>query len=337
MKTLLTAGVAMWVIGSTAVRTASTPARWKARPPRRASSRPPSPPSPPEPVIQKLMSMLTGSFKAPAAGNRPALRFNSAAITVDGEFDKRGVLRDRSGGFARQPLPPGRAARLPHEGPVASAGLRLPGGGRPGETRWWACGPRRLIARLEAREPGPEPGHGADPGEKTGTYSGATPHPYPTCREGAVELTQSCSITDNKIGFADMGMAADGQTVWGGSVSQTMFKRATPTVTAKRIEGGLIVLTLVAPATDAMKLGENGEIAVQYSGWLTDGTRFDSSRQPGRDALRAPHAGPGDQGLERRAQVDGQGQTPAAGDSRRAGLWRARRPRRDSAERDADL
>ncbi len=43
---------------------------------------------------------------------------------------------------------------------------------------------------------------------------------------------------------------------------------------------GLKVADLKVGTGDAAKSGENAE--VQYTGWLTNGTSFDSSRQPGR-------------------------------------------------------
>lgn len=292
MKTLLTAGVAMWVIGSAALAQDGKHASPLEGATAAKSEQPATiAPKPPEPVIQKLVSMLTGSFEAPAAGNSPALRFNSSAITVDG-LDNAVYFEI---GRADSPANPFRQGVLHAYRMKDQLRLRVfdflgAPGLRDTMVGMWAAPDALPALKLENLDPNLD--MVLTPGEKSGTYSGATPHPYPTCREGAVELTQSCTINDGELGFADMGIAADGQTVWGGSVSQTMFKRATPTVTAKRMEGGLIVLTLVAPAADATKLGENGEVAVQYSGWLTDGTRFDSSRQPGRDAFKLRVPGP---------------------------------------------
>jgi hypothetical protein len=128
-----------------------------------------------------------------------------------------------------------------------------------------------------------------------GGWSGTTPHPYPTARDGAVEMIASISIGDGEVRLSDTGIAADGQIAWGqpAGSSGPVFKRtAAQTASVRRVDGGLTVITLVPPAADAPKLVENGEVVVQYSGWLTDGSAFDSSRRPGREPFKLRVPGP---------------------------------------------
>lgn len=66
----------------------------------------------------------------------------------------------------------------------------------------------------------------------------------------------------------------------GGGVSSCLRTATPPCIT---YPDGLRVIDLKAGTGDVSKTGEYAE--VQYSGWLTDGTRFDSSRQPGRTSF----------------------------------------------------
>src|SRR5690606_31094795 len=116
--------------------------------------------------------------------------------------------------------------------------------------------------------------------------SGATPHPYPTTRQGAVELTTEFALTEDGFELADRGYNDSGEQVWGPAAGQTIhFTEMEPEATARTTESGLIILDLVDPE-GSNGLESGGEIAVHYSGYLLDGKRFDSSRQPDRSVFR---------------------------------------------------
>ena len=59
--------------------------------------------------------------------------------------------------------------------------------------------------------------------------------------------------------------------------------KTTDTPSCVTYPDGLRVVDLKVGAGDVAKTGLNAE--VQYTGWLTDGTQFDSSRQPGRTSF----------------------------------------------------
>jgi hypothetical protein len=117
-------------------------------------------------------------------------------------------------------------------------------------------------------------------------WSGRTPHPYPTVRDGAVELTSEFGLTGNGFELADRGYNGAGEQVWGVAEGQTLsFARFEPEASAHTTEGGAIVLDLVNPE-DAKALESGGEIAVHYTGYLLTGKQFDSSRTPERGPFR---------------------------------------------------
>lgn len=66
----------------------------------------------------------------------------------------------------------------------------------------------------------------------------------------------------------------------GGGVTSCKTTDTPPCIT---YPDGLRVVDLKVGTGDVAKTGMNAE--VQYTGWLTDGTQFDSSRQPGRTSF----------------------------------------------------
>ena len=66
----------------------------------------------------------------------------------------------------------------------------------------------------------------------------------------------------------------------GGGLSSCLRTASPPCIT---YPDGLRVVDLTAGTGDVAKPGMNAE--VQYTGWLTDGTSFDSSRNPGRTSF----------------------------------------------------
>ncbi|VAX42012.1 hypothetical protein MNBD_PLANCTO03-2385 [hydrothermal vent metagenome] len=110
-------------------------------------------------------------------------------------------------------------------------------------------------------------------------WVGQTPYPYPTAVGGAVEMTSQMKIEEDTIETADRGYAADGSVVWGSSAGDHYtFERIDSPYTVDRRENGLVVITL-RDNTDSDPFSEGDRVAFQYSGWLTTGRMFDTSRR----------------------------------------------------------
>jgi len=118
-----------------------------------------------------------------------------------------------------------------------------------------------------------------------GGWVGETPYPYPTAVGGAVEMTSRMKITADRIETADRGFGADGAVLWGpGKGESYTFERVEAPFGVERRDDGLIIITLHDdPSTVVAEPGDR--IAFQYSGWLTNGRLFDSSRRVGRQPM----------------------------------------------------
>ena len=107
-------------------------------------------------------------------------------------------------------------------------------------------------------------------------FTGSTPYPYPTGVGGAVEMTSSLTLDGDTFSVADRGYGADGSVVWGADSDSTIeYKRSKPYADVDRRPDGMIVVDY-GPEGD-MVPQEGDELHVHYDGFLTDGTRFDSS------------------------------------------------------------
>lgn len=243
-----------------------------------------------DPEIERVMGLLSGSFAADGAGDRPALRFNACPIAVHG-LDNAVYFEITRADSPAAAFRQGVFHAYRRQGELRLRVFDL--AGPPADlkealTGLWAA-PDAMPA-LDVSQ--------LDPNldlvlSRTATgWNGATPYPYPTARDGAVEMTATIALGPDEVRMRDAGYAPDGAEVWGGgSAAETVFKKAAnPGVKALRMDDGVIVITLVPPPADAPKLVENGQVSVQYTGWLADGTRFDTSRQPGRNpfTLRVP-------------------------------------------------
>lgn len=109
-----------------------------------------------------------------------------------------------------------------------------------------------------------------------GLAAAQTPYPYPTNRNGAVEMTSRIELAKDKLVTADRGFDASGAVVWGAATSDAYtWTRFTPDARVTRMDKGLVVIDFNNPEGDKAKDGDT--LAIHYSGWLKDGTQFDSS------------------------------------------------------------
>ncbi len=119
-----------------------------------------------------------------------------------------------------------------------------------------------------------------------GGWVGETPYPYPNATKGAVEMTSNITIAPDRLETADRGYDADGNVVWGSSEGESyVFERIEPYFQVERTELGVVSITLHDDTTEPA-FGDGDSVAFQYTGWLTDGTMFDTSRRQGKRPLQ---------------------------------------------------
>lgn len=107
-------------------------------------------------------------------------------------------------------------------------------------------------------------------------FSGSTPYPYPTGVSGAVEMTSSMTLDGDTLTVADRGYGADGSIVWGADEDSAVeYVRSDAYASVDRRPDGMIIVDY-GPEGDHVP-HEGDELHVHYDGFLTDGTRFDSS------------------------------------------------------------
>ncbi|MFN7022070.1 MAG: CpcT/CpeT family chromophore lyase [Phycisphaerales bacterium] len=246
-----------------------------------------------DPDIDRLIADLTGSFVAAAAGGYPDLRLNSAPISVEG-LDNAVYFEIARADSSWEPFRQGVFNVHRFRGSlrlrVFEIAASAPIVGAPGVTGitdsmvgLWAA--PDALPRLAISELRPIMVFDLSGGDVAGAWSGQTPYPFPTMRDGAVEVVSRLMISPVELAIADRGIAADGSTVWGGDELVRFRRLPAPPLKVERSGDGLIIITLVPAPPENPRLVENGTIAVHFTGWLTDGTRFDSSRQPNRKAF----------------------------------------------------
>ncbi len=236
--------------------------------------------------IDGVVKLLAGSFASEGTGgdDAVALRYNAAPITVTGldnavyfEFTRADSPAEafRQGVF--------HAYRLKGELRLRVFDFTGNAGLKDTMVGLWAA--PDALPKLQTSSLVPNLDLTLTPGAKEGNYRGETPHAYPTMHDGAVEMTAKIVIGERELAFSDLGIAPDGSTAWGNATARVFARSATPPATVSRTDGGLIIVTIKAPDANSLRLVENGTVAVQYTGWLTDGVKFDSSRTAGRQAF----------------------------------------------------
>ncbi|MCC7390130.1 MAG: FKBP-type peptidyl-prolyl cis-trans isomerase [Phycisphaerales bacterium] len=116
-------------------------------------------------------------------------------------------------------------------------------------------------------------------------WAGQTPYPYPTAVGGAVEMTSSMELGGDRIRTADRGYGADGAVLWGPAEGEAYeFVRTDPYFSARWDDRGATIITLRDNA-ETKPYAPGDRVAFQYSGWVTTGRLFDTSRRPGKNPL----------------------------------------------------
>lgn len=241
--------------------------------------------------IERLVSMLEGSFRAGGSGERPALRYNAARIKVDGldnavYFE---ITREDS------PLSPFRQGvfhflRAGKELRLRVFDFRTGRSFEESVAGLWAAPEAFPKVKLEQLDPDLDLVVST---EQSGAVA-KTAHPFPTTIGGAVDVTSSMEVRADRLTLHDVGFDASGREVWGGGEAgrAEFVREAAPWFSRLELADGLIAIRVRPANEDAAKVVEGGEVAVHYSGWLTDGSRFDTTRQEGRDAFKLRVPGP---------------------------------------------
>jgi len=234
--------------------------------------------------IERLTGLLSGSFRAAESGGRPALRYGAARIAVAGldnavYFE---ITREDS------PLAPFRQGvfhwiRAGKELRLRVFDFRQGKGFGEAVAGLWAAPEVFPAIGLEALNPGMDL-------VATVSDTGAvakTAHPFPTTVGGAIDVMSTVEMSGDRVALHDVGLDAEGREVWGGGAGgRTEFVREqAPWYSRLEFADGLAAIR-ISPPGDGARLAEGGEVAVHYTGWLTDGSRFDSTRQTGRDAFK---------------------------------------------------
>ncbi len=116
-------------------------------------------------------------------------------------------------------------------------------------------------------------------------YAGSTPYPYPTKRDGAVQMVGAVSITADRFETSDRGIAADGSRAWGSAEGDRyVFERFEPAARYEARDSGLGIITY-GQSLSSDPIGDGDRVSFAYSGYLASGFEFDSSRREGRQPM----------------------------------------------------
>jgi hypothetical protein len=108
-------------------------------------------------------------------------------------------------------------------------------------------------------------------------YVGKSPHPFPTGRLGAIEMTSDVTIRPDRLVTADKGFDANGEVIWGAKNDSTFeFVKFEPPVRTFTRDGNVFVIEY-RRGEDSRSCEVGDEISVHYLGFLSNGFRFDSS------------------------------------------------------------
>ncbi|MBC7833861.1 MAG: FKBP-type peptidyl-prolyl cis-trans isomerase [Phycisphaerales bacterium] len=250
-----------------------------------------------DPKAGEAMKLLAGSRRGTSAeggaeggaegdAGETALRYGAAPIVVDG-LDNAIYFEVSREDDAANPFRQGVFHFYRNRGELRLRVFDLPQGMREAGVGMWIVPehfPRMAASdlnpslELDMTVEGPMP------------IWGATMCAVPVNRDGAVEMTCELGVDGGEQGrlrIAERGFNARGEQVWGTTPPDALkFANAEPVIRSRTTEDGLVVITLIAPAPGTPKHETGGAVVVHYTGWLTDGRQFDSTRMVGRDAQR---------------------------------------------------
>jgi hypothetical protein len=232
----------------------------------------------PDADISKLLGLLAGTFESSTEGDHPALSLHAAPVSIPALPNTLVVEIARTD----SPASPFRIYYLHafrRQGELRLRVIDFAGSGqRDALAGLWAApdqiprsDPANLIPSADMRVTPNAAG-----------FDAATPQPFPTTRDGAIEMTSSIGISDSALRIADTGIDADGLRVWGQKPGEFLsFKRTQVRPIITREDHLVSITTIPAPAS-APKLIPGGQVVLHYTSWLTTGQLIETSRGPGK-------------------------------------------------------
>jgi hypothetical protein len=269
------------------------------------SAEPQLPPPPPvalDDEVRAIMALMTGSFATDpkvATDASPALHLSIAPVGLDGLPPELGGLSANRALYfevarADDPANPFRQGLIAFYRRLGSGGggqlqLRLLDIGNPNLrdsiVGLWAAPEAFPPIAYATLNPRADLGVTREPDGTT--YVARTAQPVPTVVAGAVEVTSSLRISSDGITLDERALGPDRREVWNSAPGGLLvFSHAQPAVTAQRLSGGLIAIDLISGDAQSPKVENGCDLAFQYTQWLSDGTRIDSSRTGSRGAYR---------------------------------------------------
>lgn len=112
-------------------------------------------------------------------------------------------------------------------------------------------------------------------------FTGRTPAPYPTAVGGAVEMTSEIELSANRLVTVDRGYDAQGNIAWGqDATGRYVYSKVASPATVTRSDDGLVVIEYRAGAGREGQAGDTG--AFHYTGWFTrNASLWNSSKTQG--------------------------------------------------------
>lgn len=259
------------------------------------------PPPPPPPFVKPAIPahkatdsdvlavtrLISGSFKAAAAGDQPARVLHGATIAVEGldnatyfeitrEDSPMTAYRQGIWHVYKQSLPGGEQTLVLRVFDFDKFGT---GFGQSVTGLWLVPEyfPAVKLDQLRAIQDIPL--------KKTGDAFEGTSSLTPTVIGGATIFTSAIKLDKAGVSWQDKGFDAAGKQVFGAAAPDA-FAPYTPAIKfTKNDETGLVVIDLREGAAAEAPAADGSELYIHYTGWTAaDGNSFDSSRE--RDPLK---------------------------------------------------
>lgn len=235
--------------------------------------------------LQELIAGVSGTFlSAETNAASPALCWNAAPVSVEGLGNAVYFEVARADDLSH-PFSQGILHFYERQGQLRLRQFDFRNPNMAGAVTWLWLVPESFpkIAIKDLVVTNELAADGAAPA--SGTTNLRTLAPFPTTREGATELQSRLTIKEDTLIAEDHGFDPTGKQVWGGKPGEgTTFVRRPASVplpiTVARPAEGLVVLEQASDDPAATPVPEGGSVALHYTGWLTNGTQFDTSRGP---------------------------------------------------------